>query len=116
MLRGEQLLQGWAISLLLSEVGQDWSSRRPRLAATASSRAACQIKVCYETRSRITSPGRKNLFTPHYRLLLKCAKSVSIGSFPTVLLSKVVKQLPNSLFSIEAGRAERRIIADLVGW
>lgn len=45
MLGGEQLLQGWAISLLLSEAGQNCSSRRPRLATTASSRAACRIKV-----------------------------------------------------------------------
>lgn len=77
--------------LLLSKAGQDWSSRRPSLAATASNRAACRSKVSYESRSRITSPGKRNLFTPHYGPLRKCAKSVSVGSFPPDTDSAAVK-------------------------
>lgn len=123
MLRAARSLQGWTISctpvcfsvkLVRTEAhaGQAWPTLRAtelhvgvKFLTKAAAELLHQVKEIFS--HRIT--GRSG----------NVPKVFPLGVFhptPTVLLSNIVKQLPNSLFSIEAGRVEKRFTADLLRW
>lgn len=114
MQRADRLLQGWTISCQLlrpeAHAGQTW----PPLRATE---PHVGLKL-------LTKPELLHQVEEMLSLRVKgCSRDVPevfplgvVRPTPTMLLSNIVKELPNSLFSNETGRVEERITGDLVRW